>query len=195
MRTDPATCYLLASASMIGAYVPDIDHRKSTVTRSVPVLGHVASFVARAASRRVYAVTKGPADEPWSGEHRHLTHTVLFAVVFGALIGFGAAGVAARFGHPDAGYLGFLVGLAVAVGCVTHCLGDALTEMGCPFLFPLPIAGETWYELGPPKILRFKTGGTVENMIVFPALCVAVVVLTPDVWPLAQSMMVCVFRS
>jgi len=27
-------------------------------------------------------------------------------------------------------------------GCLTHCLGDALTEAGCPFLFPVPIAGE-----------------------------------------------------
>ncbi|WP_086820123.1 metal-dependent hydrolase [Allokutzneria sp. NRRL B-24872] len=59
-------------------------------------------------------------------------------------------------------------GLAVAIGCVAHFIGDAITEMGCPMLWPVPIAGKTWYPVAPPKILRMKTGGTVENMIVLP---------------------------
>src|SRR2546430_12731058 len=29
------------------------------------------------------------------------------------------------------------LGVAVAAGCCAHCLGDALTEAGCPFLFPV----------------------------------------------------------
>jgi len=65
--------------------------------------------------------------------------------------------------------IGPVLGIAVAVGCVTHCLGDALTLSGCPFLWPLPIAGETWYELRPPRLLRFRTGGNVEKFVVFPA--------------------------
>ncbi|PRX50359.1 LexA-binding, inner membrane-associated putative hydrolase [Prauserella shujinwangii] len=76
-----------------------------------------------------------------------------------------------------------LLGIAVAAGCVTHCLGDALTESGCPFLFPLPIAGETWYELRPPSWLRFRTGKGVENGLVFPVFTVLGVVLVPGVWP------------
>ncbi|WP_199431460.1 metal-dependent hydrolase [Qaidamihabitans albus] len=76
-----------------------------------------------------------------------------------------------------------LLGIAVAAGCVTHCLGDALTESGCPFLFPLPIAGETWYELRPPGWLRFRTGKGVENRLVFPVCTVVAVLLVPGVWP------------
>lgn len=75
------------------------------------------------------------------------------------------------------------LGIAVAAGCVTHCLGDALTEHGCPFLFPLPIAGETWYELRPPSFLRFRTGKRVENLFVFPVFVVLGVLLVPGIWP------------
>lgn len=73
------------------------------------------------------------------------------------------------------------LGIAVTTGCVAHCLGDAVTESGCPFLFPLPIAGETWYEIRPPKTLRFRTGKTVENALVFPAFTVLAVLLLPGV--------------
>lgn len=75
------------------------------------------------------------------------------------------------------------LGIAVAAGCVTHCLGDAVTEHGCPFLFPLPIAGETWYELRPPSFLRFRTGKRVENLVVFPVFVVLGVLLVPGIWP------------
>jgi membrane-bound metal-dependent hydrolase YbcI (DUF457 family) len=68
--------------------------------------------------------------------------------------------------------IGPALGIAVAVGCVTHCLGDAVTLSGCPFLWPLLIAGETWYELRPPRWLRFRTGGAVETRAVFPGFVV-----------------------
>jgi len=75
--------------------------------------------------------------------------------------------------------IGPALGIAVAAGCLTHCLGDALTLSGCPFLWPLPIAGETWYEIRPPRPLRFRTGGAVETRLVFPAFVVAGVLLLP----------------
>jgi len=74
------------------------------------------------------------------------------------------------------------LGIAVAAGCITHCLGDALTESGCPFLFPIPIAGETWYEIRPPRPLRFRTGKKVENRLIFPVFALAGVLLVPGVW-------------
>lgn len=55
------------------------------------------------------------------------------------------------------------VGYAVALGMLIHCLGDALTETGCPLLWPIPIRGQTWYAIGLPKVLRFHTGGLVES--------------------------------
>lgn len=76
---------------------------------------------------------------------------------------------------PLAGWLG----IAVALGCVAHCLGDAITLSGCPFLWPLPIAGETWYEIRPPRWLRIRTGAIAETWLIFPAFAVAAVLLMP----------------
>jgi hypothetical protein len=98
--------------------------------------------------------------------------------------GLGAAPVAVL--APMQGW----VGLAVGLGCLCHIAGDAVTRSGVPILFPLPIAGETWYEvrlLGP---LSFTTGKGVENWVVFPALAVAVVLLIPGVWPHVSSLVV-----
>ncbi|MGW1676963.1 metal-dependent hydrolase [Saccharopolyspora sp. NPDC002376] len=69
-------------------------------------------------------------------------------------------------------------GVAVMLGCVAHLLGDAITEHGCPMLWPVPLAGQTWYPIAPPKSMRMTTGGRVEMAIVGPALTIAAVVLS-----------------
>lgn len=80
---------------------------------------------------------------------------------------------------------GAWLGAMVALGCLTHCAGDAVTEMGCPVLWPMRIGGQRWHLIGPPKALRFRAGGTVERWLVMPVLVLAAVTLTvlavPDV--------------
>jgi membrane-bound metal-dependent hydrolase YbcI (DUF457 family) len=61
-------------------------------------------------------------------------------------------------------------GVAVGIGCVAHYLGDAITEQGCPILWPIPLGGKTWFPVAPPKIMRMQTGGTVEMAIVGPLI-------------------------
>jgi hypothetical protein len=160
-------------------------------------------------------VTKGPRDERCEGTHRHLTHTVLFALLLGgaATIGSAAGGWRVVIGvlvfgvllaadalgdwlmivaglaaailvlSPDpAAHLASVtgwIGIAVTLGCVMHCLGDAMTLSGCPFLFPISIAGETWYEIRPPRWLRFRTDGRFERGIVFPLCAIGGVLLLP----------------
>jgi hypothetical protein len=222
----------VAGAVLIGlvtagfALLPDFDHRSSTASRFLGPLTGALSFVLRKSSRYVYAVTKGPRDEPVTGEHRHLSHTVLFAVLLGYFVAgitelgggwavFGVAVFAALLAEAALGdWVGLVagaaillwlyqngldaavgqfgslsgeLGIAVAVGCVVHDLGDSITLSGCPFLFPLPIAGETWYELRPPRWLRFRTGGPVENALVFPVFTVVGVLLVPGAWPLVRG--------
>ncbi|WP_170224146.1 metal-dependent hydrolase [Actinokineospora cianjurensis] len=63
-------------------------------------------------------------------------------------------------------------GVAVGIGCIAHYLGDAITEQGCPILWPVPIAWKTWFPIAPPKIMRMRTGGRVEMTLVGPALTV-----------------------
>jgi len=208
-----------ATASAGYALLPDLDHPHATASKFLGPVTGLLSKLLRLCSRGMYALTKGPRDENHTGQHRHLTHTVVFALLLGwaatgiselggawavgGIVAFGlllaadvlgdwlllvvlaAAGFTAYNGDlddaltPATGW----VGVAVAVGCVMHCLGDAITKSGCPFLWPIPIAGETWYELRPPKWLRFRTGGPVEKRLIMPVCVVAGVLLLPGVWP------------
>lgn len=173
----PITCVALAGVTMVGAYVPDIDHPGSTISRSLGPLTGLLSWLARTLSKRVYAATKGHADEDCEGSHRHLLHSVVFSVLLGAAVW---AGVSVWW--PQ---WALLAGGGLALGCVTHICGDALTLSGVSgFLWPIPIRGETFYEVRTPRWMRFRTGGVVESCLVAPALLVAAVLLTPGVWPL-----------
>ena len=202
------------------ALLPDLDHPHARASKLLGPISRAVSWLLRHASAAIYAITKGPRDERKKGTHRHLSHTVLFAVGLGfaASAGTAAGGpyaVAAvavlglllaqdALGDwmiivsaaavvwwlnqagpdplADLGHLSGLMGIAVAVGCFTHCLGDAITESGCPFLFPVPIKGETWYELRPPKLLRLRTGKRVERLLVFPAFAILGLLLIPGAW-------------
>ncbi|PXY37204.1 hypothetical protein BAY59_01070 [Prauserella coralliicola] len=218
--TTLAQALVFAATTAGFALLPDLDHPGARASKLLGPLTGGLSWLLRKASAWLYAVTKGPRDERGKGTHRHLSHTLLFAVALGFATSAGTeaggpwavAGVV-LFGlllaedalgdwllpvsggavvwwvyenNPNAlaelDAVTGLLGVAVALGCFTHCLGDALTESGCPFLFPLPIAGETWYELRPPSWLRFRTGKGFENGFVFPAFAVLAVLLIPGVW-------------
>ncbi|WP_328998928.1 metal-dependent hydrolase [Kribbella sp. NBC_00709] len=84
--------------------------------------------------------------------------------------------------------IGGWIGAAVAVGMFVHCLGDSLTRSGCPWLWPLPIRGETWYELRLPRPFRFSTDSWVERLIVAPVLFVAGVLLLPGAFPALRNL-------
>lgn len=99
----------------------------------------------------------------------------------------GTSGAAALQAGLDE--VGRWIGVAVALGMFVHCLGDSLTRAGCPWLWPIPIRGETWYELRPPRALRFRTGGQAERFLVAPALLVAAVLLVPGAGQIAQEVL------
>lgn len=61
-------------------------------------------------------------------------------------------------------------GVTVIAGCLAHCIGDAVTEDGCPILWPIPIGRHLWYPIGLPKLMRYRTGGKVEMLVIGP-LC------------------------
>lgn len=69
-------------------------------------------------------------------------------------------------------------GVAVMIGCIAHFIGDAITEQGCPMLWPIPLGSRTWYPVAPPKALRMKTGGKVELAIIGPGLTIAATILS-----------------
>lgn len=60
-----------------------------------------------------------------------------------------------------------LVGAAVALGCVLHCLGDMITRQGVPILAPLvPVKGKRWWNFRLPLWMTFRAGSTPEKVIV-----------------------------
>ncbi|MEU4389266.1 metal-dependent hydrolase [Kribbella sp. NPDC023855] len=97
--------------------------------------------------------------------------------------------------HAGLDEIGSWIGAAVAVGMFVHCLGDSLTRSGCPWLWPLPIRGETWYEIRLPRHLRFRTGGWVENLLIAPALIVAGVLLLPGAMPIVREIYAAILSS
>jgi membrane-bound metal-dependent hydrolase YbcI (DUF457 family) len=205
-----AQAVVLSGVTAGFALLPDLDHPGARASRLLgPVTGGLSTAL-RAGSRWLYARTRGPRDERHRGEHRHATHTLLFAVLVGILVAAGTRGLGMWFvlgtvvlgtalardalGDwvlPVVGIAGIAVwgsaggdlpgelagigvwlGIAAGTGCFVHCLGDAVTLSGCPFLFPLRIRGETWFEIRPPRVLRFRTGGVVEHRVVFPVFVV-----------------------
>lgn len=68
---------------------------------------------------------------------------------------------------PD-GFSGAGLGAVVGFGCIVHCWGDSLTLSGCPWMWPVKIAGQRWYPIGTPQFLRFRAGGDVELKFVLP---------------------------
>ncbi|MGH3715502.1 MAG: metal-dependent hydrolase [Micromonosporaceae bacterium] len=73
-----------------------------------------------------------------------------------------------------------LLGAAVGVGCVVHTAGDMITRAGCPVLWPIPIAGETWYEFSLPDPVAVRAGGVVERAALLPLLTLGM--LAAMVW-------------
>lgn len=222
---------LLPFATVTAGYalLPDLDHPTASATRLLgPVTGGI-SWLLRRASGWLYARTKGPRDENGTGTHRHLSHTLLFALALRGIcavittlagpwavagwLAFGVLLAADRLGRiawiafaaGAASWLpatlasglplgttflatlnesaGFSAGIAVALGCFVHCLGDSVTEAGTPWLFPILIAGETWYEIRPPALLRFRAGGPFEHIVIAPAVIVGCMLALPGVFP------------
>ncbi|MFE6689097.1 metal-dependent hydrolase [Streptomyces sp. NPDC057743] len=81
-----------------------------------------------------------------------------------AMAGIGT-GVIAKFIPSAPGWLPYAIGL----GCLAHLLGDSITKMGAPWLWPL----KTRYEI----VLIKHSGNKVETEILTPIMGVATVVL------------------
>ena len=116
----------------------------------------------------------------------------IIAAVIGAAVWSVAGGVIPGMTAADAvqaglAAIGSWIGVAVAVGMFVHCLGDSLTRSGCPWLWPLPIRGETWYEIRLPRPLRFSTGSWVERLIIVPLLLVGSLLLIPGALELVRN--------
>lgn len=70
--------------------------------------------------------------------------------------------------NPDnAGSYAWL-GVAFGLGWLIHILGDLITKMGVPLLFPIKVKGHRWWDVSLPSFMRIEAGGTVENFLLVP---------------------------
>lgn len=74
----------------------------------------------------------------------------------------------------DAGSYAWL-GIAFGLGWFIHILGDLITKMGVPLLFPLKIKGHRWWDVSLPSFMRIEAGGTVENVFLVPLFYIMII--------------------
>lgn len=76
------------------------------------------------------------------------------------------------------------LGIAIGAGMLIHCLGDLITKMGTPSVWPFKVRGKRWYDVALPSFMRMTTGGAVEKVLLsgftlVTALCLGYYLFTP----------------
>lgn len=139
-----ATVIVAIGVCFLGGITPDIDQPTSAFWHKLPA-----------------GTILGKLVKPFLGAHRHLSHSILGLIVFGWV----AKTLLVLASHSllvdmNIVWLGFMLGLVV------HLIMDSFTHDGVPWLFPIPFH----FGFPPIKMLRLKTGGFIEKVIVFPGL-------------------------
>ncbi|MFC7549410.1 metal-dependent hydrolase [Plantactinospora sp. GCM10030261] len=65
-----------------------------------------------------------------------------------------------------------MLGVAVGVGCFVHIIGDMVTRVGVPILWPIPVNRRMWMMIGIPNHLALRTGGKGEVIVLRTVLTV-----------------------
>ncbi|MGW5683770.1 metal-dependent hydrolase [Nonomuraea sp. NPDC003754] len=173
------------------AMLPDLDHPSATIAQTFgPVtwlLSKGVSWLAgghRGATHSLaFAVAAGFGTHWLAGSYpigRDVVVVLLIGLALRA-IGIGipgnklgsamvniglTAGLYVVFRSLEVGYA--WLGLAVALGCLIHVVGDCMTERGCPVLWPMA------YKFMLPWKIGIKTGKKFEQKILAPVLSVAI---------------------
>ncbi|MBN6055263.1 metal-dependent hydrolase [Nonomuraea sp. RK-328] len=174
------------------AMLPDLDHPSATIAQTFgPVTWLLSKAVCwvsgghRGATHSlVFAVALGLGAH-WLAGAYPIGRDILVVLLIGlalraigigipgnkmgsALINVGlTAGLYAVFLSLGVGYA--WLGMAVALGCLIHVLGDCMTERGCPVLWPMSVKFVLPWKIG------IKTGKKFEQKILAPVLSVAII--------------------
>lgn len=83
---------------------------------------------------------------------------------------------------PEEGNYPWL-GIAVTFGWFMHILGDLITKLGVPLLWPIKIRGRRWWNVALPSLLRIRAGGTFEKAVLLPLLTLITIGLSIYLFP------------
>ncbi|GAA3128587.1 hypothetical protein GCM10010466_19150 [Planomonospora alba] len=173
------------------AMLPDLDHPSATIAQTFGpvtwVLSKAVNWLAgghrNATHSLLFAVAAGFGAHYLASTHP-VGRDVLVVLMIGLAlraIGIGipgkkfasamvnvalTAGLFLVFRSDGVGYA--WLGVAVAMGCLVHVVGDCCTEKGCPVLWPMR---QRWLL---PWKMGLKTGRAFEQKFLAPVLSVAV---------------------
>ena len=126
---------IFMAGSLIGSQVPDLDHKKSTVSAYVPLIDDVIVNSSKAVRKFKIKKLKGIFS------HRGFTHSLIPVIALGVF--------------NSMFKLDILLGLLI--GYISHLFMDMLTKDGIPLFLPL--------SLKKFNLLRIKTGGKLEGFV------------------------------
>ena len=143
--------------TLLGASVPDLDTPTGGLWEKVPA-GSVIG-------RLVHPI--------FIGGHRHLSHSFIgmgiFVWLFGLLLNILPLNSEFLILNSTNIFAAFILGYS------SHLFADSLTEEGVPLLFPID------YHFGIPpnpfEKVRIKTGQWFENLVVYPIVNIAIIVI------------------
>lgn len=138
---------LILGAAALGALLPDLDATRSTIKY----------------------LRVGARFQPFSLPARVLSHHFSHRGPLHSLAGLGLLWI--WLGLPTMLWLGWQPSLALALGMLSHLVGDASTKSGVPLLYPKP---GRWHLL--PQPFRLTTGSAAEDAV-FAALMVPLLLL------------------
>lgn len=153
----PALAIILFFVTLLGASVPDLDTPTGGLWQKVPAGSIIGRLV-------------HPA---FIGGHRHLSHSLIGMAIFTWLFVllfrmFSLNSVFLILNSTNAT-------AAFVLGYASHLFADSLTEEGVPLLFPID------YHFGIPpnpfEKVRIKTGQWFENLVIYPIVNIAIIVL------------------
>lgn len=153
IQLSPVLILSLVVATVIGSSAPDLDTPTGELWKKIPAGGVISRIVSPV----------------FIGGHRHLSHSLIGFILFSAL--FSLLVKLIPF-EPIIQNSQFII-LAYAIGHLSHLFADMFTEMGVPLLFPL----EYHFGIPPIKRVRIKTGKWFENLIIYPAVNIALILV------------------
>ena len=146
-----ATLVTAIGANLIGGLAPDIDEATSDFWHKVPAGTLIGQLVT-----------------PLLGGHRLISHSLVGLALFGIGAHYLLQALSSvLLVDMNIVWWGFMIGV------FSHLVTDSLTKEGVPWFFPIP------FRIGFPPFhtLRIRTGGIIEQFIVFPGLLIANAVL------------------
>lgn len=153
----PATFAAVLIVAYFGSLIPDIDQPQSDIWDSLP-FGH----------------TVGKVTDPFL-KHRNISHSIFGFLIFAVLLYY-ILKLFPSYWAIDTQIV-FICGL---ISFASHLLFDMITNEGVPLLYP-------WKKMFgiPPKpfqCFRIAGGEWFENLIIFPALNIALIIVVITNW-------------